>query len=606
MYHNTGKDTRILNLFGPAKEDVLPAITARDKWHDEPTLPSRKVDVYGQGGMAYSPYYTDQVREHEATMGWGWYYEKGGKDSFSERQQSAFLSSTQAAHYLSSTDGIDRDVLLGPFNNQKVFNIAPGNFMNLSEAWPKEKSPTNGNPTDANGEQSQAVRQGWLFNIGAKVQCVEWVTQHTGTTQYLSMAALQRPNFPKPREHAKAPAFTPQPPTPASIQIWRFEASEAPGQEGTIDYSKRPHLDLVVCTDWGTVRQFKWCPLPKRQEANEDKVNLGLLAGVWGDGKMRVLDIRYPKSTSTQYIHIKQAAFETRPPDAICTSVTWLSGEHIAAANTDGSIAVWDLTKTLLKPQIPGSGHPRPWYYHCVHSSYILTLAAAYPSHPYLIATSSMDGYLRLTDLRAPAHDSVFSQRSRTGSAALAWHDISQSFLTSDENYTLLALSVRRFHVNMSVGRGNSNITHVATSPVHPFAMLGCTDGMVIATNPMRKVLVAKAEMWHQTWFAHEWRRGTASAADDQHAPPQASLAHPVKRARHAAPLSRVTDGYKPEIYKLWVEQGLPNQYEGVVYNTIHEEETATTQVCWNPNLRFGGWAAAGMGDGLVRVEDLA
>ncbi|KAL0264133.1 hypothetical protein SLS55_000078 [Diplodia seriata] len=230
-----------------------------------------------------------------------------------------------------------------------------------------------------------------------------------------------------------------------------------------------------------------------------------------------------------------------------------------------------------------------------------------------------MDGFLRLVDIRAPNQDSVFSQRSRTGSAPLAWHDISQSFLTCDENYTLLALSLRRFHVNMSVGRANSNIQHISASPIHPFTLMGCADGMVIATNPMRKVLIAKAEMWHQTWFLHEWRRaigkhGTideASAGADTRSdlkkPPDNVLkAKPQGELKQAGPMCRVVDGFKAEVYKLWVEQGLPNQYEGVVYNTVYEEETASTQVAWNPNMRCGGWAAAGMGDGLVRIEDLA
>lgn len=42
------------------------------------------------------------------------------------------------------------------------------------------------------------------------------------------------------------------------------------------------------------------------------------------------------------------------------------------------------------------------------------------------------------------------------------------------------------------------------------------------------------------------------------------------------------------------------------MFVTVHEEESAVTQACWNQNLSCGGWAAVGMGSGLVRVEDLA
>lgn len=41
------------------------------------------------------------------------------------------------------------------------------------------------------------------------------------------------------------------------------------------------------------------------------------------------------------------------------------------------------------------------------------------------------------------------------------------------------------------------------------------------------------------------------------------------------------------------------------VLTTIYPEENGITQVSWNPNLRWGGWMAAGMGSGGVRVMDL-
>lgn len=53
-------------------------------------------------------------------------------------------------------------------------------------------------------------------------------------------------------------------------------------------------------------------------------------------------------------------------------------------------------------------------------------------------------------------------------------------------------------------------------------------------------------------------------------------------------------------------EWGLRNVQDGVVFSTIYEEQTAITAVAWNPNLPCGGWAAAGMGSGLVRVKGLA
>ncbi|KAK7614788.1 WD40-repeat-containing domain protein [Phyllosticta paracitricarpa] len=603
MYHNTGKDTRFMNLFGPAEEDVWPAVQARDRWHDRPTLPTRK-EHRGEGGFAYNRYYTEECRQHEASKGWEWYHANGGAFSFKFKQKSKQLSASEATKYMPQTDGPDRDVLFGPITNPRLHTLKPDDAVNMAQFWDAKRP----------GKKSSS-RQAWTLNLCKKIQCLEWAPWLDGD-QRLAIAALQRPKFPAFTQPHSAPAFVPLPSTSASIQIWGFASKVEPGKGNAMDMAIPPRKELVICMDWGPVRELKWCPLPRRNSTDAGEINLGLLAGIWGDGKVRVLDVKYPNSASTQYIHITKAAFESRPPDTVCTSVTWLSSNQIAVSCANGSMAVWDISESLLSSEVVDT--PRPWFYQNVHSSYILSIASAYPSHPFLVATSSMDGYLRLVDLRAPLQDTLLSQRSRTGSAPLTWHEVSQCFLTCDENYTLLALSARRFHVNMSVGRANSNILDLSASPVHPFVLVSCADGMALSTNIMRKVLIAKAEMWHQTWFMHEWRRavdhngvvtgasgGAISRDESKRPPPQIEQARPEK-INHPGPLSRMLEGFRAEVYKLWVEAGLPNQYEGVVYNTIYEQETGITQLAWNPNIKYAGWAAAGMGDGLVRVEDIA
>lgn len=69
--------------------------------------------------------------------------------------------------------------------------------------------------------------------------------------------------------------------------------------------------------------------------------------------------------------------------------------------------------------------------------------------------------------------------------------------------------------------------------------------------------------------------------------------------------MSRWTEGYKVEIMMLQRDSTLQAQ-EGMLMSTINEEAEGVTQIVWNPNLRCGGWVAAGMGSGLVRVQDLA
>ncbi|KAK3044819.1 hypothetical protein LTS18_000266 [Coniosporium uncinatum] len=228
-----------------------------------------------------------------------------------------------------------------------------------------------------------------------------------------------------------------------------------------------------------------------------------------------------------------------------------------------------------------------------------------------------MDGHLRLTDLRAPHTDTVLSPRSRVGQTPLVWSESCQSALNPDENFAVRASPVRRFHATYTVARAESMVIGLAVSPVHPFLLVAGANGDVMATNPFRRVLSSKAPVWQQVWFNHEWRgpvrsnvvqnaasgAGTNGAASTgvQHAQPNSPS------DIFAQPLVRISEGFKLETSRLLQQEGSSkNIEEGTVFTTIYEEKSAITCLAWNPNMRCGGWAAAGTGSGLVRVEDIA
>ncbi|KAF2085019.1 hypothetical protein K490DRAFT_47874 [Saccharata proteae CBS 121410] len=575
MHQNSGKSYRIASLFGSLPEDLEHILKTRKKWFEQATMPTHKTSKKGHGGMAYPSIYTAAIRQHESTKGWEWYHERGGEDAFRRRQETRVLSEEESKIYLPN-EGASKNVdfLMGPIQKPKLFTLRTAEALNITTAWSEmlEREPSHS-------------RSGWIFNLGGKLQWLQWVANQSGSTQYLAAATLQKPpqDFP-PWKNPVAPGFSPTIEWPASIQIWDFKTYKAPGDGKPVKFSTEtpPRLSLLLCTKWGPIKQFHWCPLATRESgpnaAERDDIHLGLLAGIWGDGKVRVLDIRYPKSSSPIRIRVDRAAFEAKPPNSIFTSVCWLSATQIAAGTADGSLAIFDIARN------PHSS-PRPWFYQSVHSSYITSVTSGWPSRPHLLCTASMDGYQRLLDIRSPSIDTLLSQRSRMGSASVTWYEPGQAFIVIDENYTIHALSARRFHMSMACGKAPASILTVAASILHPFMLMGSTDGSVTSTNSLRKIMISKAQMWHQTWFRHEWRA-------------------PLK---NAAPSTTTTSpGYAADIFKIWVDNGLPNQYEGVVYNTLYEEAAGVTAVAWNPNLCVGGWAAAGMADGLVRVEDLA
>lgn len=233
----------------------------------------------------------------------------------------------------------------------------------------------------------------------------------------------------------------------------------------------------------------------------------------------------------------------------------------------------------------------RPWLSLQLHSAYILSLTTAYPTHPALLVSSSLSGNLRLTSLRAPKTDYVFSMRMRMPPSSLAYCDSLLSVVAPDEaSETLRLWGLRSFYSTLSCGKLESapGPGHgiVDVGRWHSSIAAGGADGSVVVTNPIRKALGRKDAGWQQVVFKHEWVR------------------RPAQGARQG--MSRITEGYKGEKVNLGMKDG-GKLKDSVSESTIYEEETAVAALSWNPNdSGCGGWLAVGWGSGLVRIQDMA
>lgn len=116
---------------------------------------------------------------------------------------------------------------------------------------------------------------------------------------------------------------------------------------------------------------------------------------------------------------------------------------------------------------------------------------------------------------------------------------------------------------------------------------MGGTAGAVVAMNPMRRLFSGRIKQYQQTWFTHEWV--------------------PPKDDGTGSGTSRFFDGFEVERGGLLRKAGdYRDLISGHFAVTIFEEGTHITSLAWNPNQCCAGWASAGMGCGLVRVEDVA
>lgn len=287
--HIQGKEAVMKQFFGSDQRDWVPVLRSRDQWLAEPTLPRREPDEKDIGGMHHLFSHTEEKRTMEAGVGWDWYYDQGGRELFIGRQKSRTLRSNEGIHYIPKASKPSHKFLMGPYAKQKVFDLPNGHSMFLNEAWASNFSGSSGRA----GSREKVKRDGWILNAGTGIRCLDWATNQDGETQYLAIATA----VPKPANQGLSqvsPAYTPSP-LRSCIQIWAFKAQGS--NYGYLDSTKTPELRLVICTEWGDVKQLKWCPMPRifRDEDSRGRVSLGLLAGIWTDGHVRILDVGFDK-----------------------------------------------------------------------------------------------------------------------------------------------------------------------------------------------------------------------------------------------------------------------------------------------------------------------
>ncbi|KAL3469838.1 hypothetical protein BJX99DRAFT_251691 [Aspergillus californicus] len=604
---HVGKSIHMQVTFGLDERDLLSVLYARDRWGrgEDSTFPTKLSLDEAQTARDYKYGSTfgvePEVLKRESTRGWDWYYSEDLGEGFRKRQRLEPITEGEARRtFLPAAKKGKHTVLIGPADDQMVFTLDQYDIVNFGDAWGEvkgrtSKTQTQNTPDGTGSRPNRKKRQGWILNIGQRVQSLAWAPNQTGLNQYLAVAAPisneQKELYPDPLKDYAAPAFRPSAPYPSALQLWAFKADKGGNLTKSLDMSTEPRLLLVLGADWGDLRRISWCPMPREPRDEDEKdayKNVGLLAGVWGDGYVRVIDVKISRDPNkTDFYRVDSPVFEAKPPSTICTCVTWLSPSDIAVGCANGFVAAWSIAPPSSQPQSKESSNLFPFFYHPIHSTYVLNIASAYPTHAHLIATTSMDGETRMSSLIDHEKDKADTTRMRVGSPHITYSPWLHSFVSSDENDFVRLLTVRRFFTTLAVARLPSTVSAQATSsPWHPNILLGCTGGAVVATNPLRRLLHSKEKQWQQTWFSHSWVRGEDASSSGT---------------------SRFYDGYRAESISLLRNMmGDRKLINGTLVISIFEEETHVTALAWNPNQTCAGWACAALGCGLLRIEDVA
>ena len=285
--------SRIKFFSGSGVEDILHIVRSRDQWAADATLPRSE-------NMCHQVSHTEDKRQMEATVGWDWYYVQGGRELFAANQNLRTLSLEEGLIYKPVPAQSSHSLLMGPYGRQKVFNLSLWQTLDLEEAW----HPASGSSECVQTEvrSGKRPRVGWMLNVGTRVRCLDWAPNHDGEAQYLALAVATASTSDHSVMPIEAPAFTPSCPAPSSIQIWAFSASKNPTGP-----TRPPDLQVMLCTQWGEITQLKWCPVPRamRDEDALGKISIGLLAGIWGDGCARILDVQVEKRDNIETSYCK-------------------------------------------------------------------------------------------------------------------------------------------------------------------------------------------------------------------------------------------------------------------------------------------------------------
>ncbi|KIW67999.1 hypothetical protein PV04_03975 [Phialophora macrospora] len=628
-------------IFGPAVEDLFDVLRARDTWlrARDITLPSRQT-------LLTALTQSNELRETTGEQPIGSQAQRRGPssasslcDSLRARQALVPIGEAELREKYLVPGSPSHPIVLGPWAKQKRYNLGYLSTMDYGKAWPiEDKQRSTGTAQNAELPSEDTYHQGWLLNIGDKVQCLAWAPC-PGPVQYLAVTVrcTSKQRRMAHGSESERPAFHPSPPYPSSIQIWAFDTAEL-GCKGirTLDMTREPKLVVVLATNWGNIRRLKWCPL----DSDSGGSVIGLLGTVSSDGHARVVAVPLPPDDPTE-VHTSTYRIERSgldiPPhcDTIFTSLTFAGASDLLLGTANGYINLYDLSEETNPNQAPTS-----YMHQQLHHTYIISICSALDPHSTLVASTSASGDLVLTDLRSPDHDRVVVPRTCFPNRDLVYMPFTRSFIAVLDRSgngqvernaaTLVACHhIRQFPSLLKVAKlphWSGAATALAGSHWHPCILVGNAKGQVLATNYLRKILPYRRTdhrkavgPYMQKICEYDWRplteeeQGGQGQEKEEEEEEQGKEAFDLYHGRDVRPgMSRFHEGFKPEKIEVgnpkpsWKKAKKNKNEETGNGEAVFEEEQAVTTIEWNPNGPCAGIVAMGWGSGIVRVQDLA
>ncbi|KAI1638583.1 WD40-repeat-containing domain protein [Biscogniauxia mediterranea] len=596
-------------------------------WWEYEVVPPR-LQSEGQLARAQNGWMQTGFWEDQETKFRHW-YERYLKTRTSQQTSTLLGEAAAFPWFPPHVDG-ELSVLLGHVSNQKEYRMGRGQSICFSDA---------GNPIE-DADDAETKGGGWIIHVGGIVMSMGWAPARGQVNQLLAIASVPYSDQAFYRDLTQAPKESEK--KEGTVQIWRFEAEK--DHRGVLRPAKRlPKLVHAICFTWGRVMRMQWCPVPLAIDNQK-----GLLAVLCSDKKLRVLLVRDSAQDSREtFEEIQEPMLTIEAPKEQAleiTCFTWINMNRIAAGLSDGSVVVWSISPYRCLQR-----HP-------IHSSAIMDIVSSYPSDPFIVSTIPMGGLLTITDLNRPNAEVSYHPNMLVSLQPnlLAWSDHLRGFASIwpsafPGNSNIAFVHARVFPLSRHLCTVEGQPTCLSIGTCHPYILVGATDGSVWVINMLRKISTHRKKTYKMRLLQHEYRPPLESPEGDiqeqeQRQPLGACRilhgflpelnSHPVA-ARGAETQSKTKKKQKGGKQETKEKKGTakgrstakskgpstegeaaPDETKDVEMDgegitsaagpiTLHESLTRITYVSWNPNARFGWWAAAAMGSGLVRIMDL-
>ncbi|KAI8598374.1 hypothetical protein EDD21DRAFT_382653 [Dissophora ornata] len=399
------------------------------------------------------------------------------------------------------------------------------------------------------------------------------------------------------------------------IQLWSMNCRT--NDEGELQDEPSAYLTMCILHHYGAVLDLKWCPtggLMKADSNGGSLARLGVLAGAFNDGTIRIFNVPDPSSLrdhlgmvtpggsspETIYIQYSEPYATLRLGDVNFMSINWGTAQRLAAGVTNGTVAVWDMNSMLSQPKETllekDSEYFDPIYLPQVHDVCVRTVdwLRSYDPEvlPWIIVTSGYDGHVRYTDL----HDPFAQIDIKTilgvpmASVCIPWAE-GTVYVDIDFGAKIdqLYLESRGFRLFNAKG----TIWDFSYSDYQPFLAAAISDGRVKISNPAYKARRGYGMIQNHVYQIEEVS-GNGGNAESNASTGKEDISEEAGQSQEKKEqVIRYTEGEEKEYISK--SDGFLDFYG---YNV------AIQKVQWSRSYHSAAWLASGSAGGMVRVDN--